>query len=247
MKTIILVSLLSFFLISCASEDVSTFATITSQDSPLPFEQDATMTPQSTMTATATSISATKTPPMASPTPRPQIVAIPGVELFDFTTRPSWYTVDDNVMGGVSSSEAKIIDENLSFSGMMSLENNGGFSSVRSEWIPIDLSDYDGILLRVLGDGKTYRLRIRSAETGPNISYNASFETTPDSWEIFYFPFADMVPTYFGTVVDVGKLDTSRISSFGFMLSDKQPGEFELIVDWVRVVSDVELEIVSVN
>jgi len=174
-------------------------------------------------------------------------VTIPGVELFDFTTRPNWYTVDDDVMGGVSSSEARIIDENLSFSGMMSLENNGGFSSVRSEWIPIDLSDYDGILLRVLGDGKTYRLRIRSAETGPNISYNASFETTPDSWEIFYFPFADMEPTYFGTVVDVDKLNTSRISSFGFMLSDKQPGEFELIVDWVRVLSDVELEIVSVN
>lgn len=247
MKTIIPILLLSFLLISCASEDLSTFADISSPASLLPLEQDATMTPQSTMSVTATSIPATEIPPTASPTPRPQIVAIPGVELFDFTTRPNWYTVDDNVMGGVSSSEARIIDENLSFSGMMSLDNNGGFSSVRSEWIPIDLSDYDGILLRVLGDGKTYRLRIRSAETGPNISYNASFETTPDSWEIFYFPFADMEPTYFGTVVDVGKLDTSRISSFGFMLSDKQPGEFELIVDWVRVVSDVELEIVSMN
>jgi NADH dehydrogenase [ubiquinone] 1 alpha subcomplex assembly factor 1 len=254
MKNIILISLLSFLLISCANEDMSTFADISSPASPLPLEQDATMTPQSTMSvtatsmpATATSIPATEIPPTASPTPRPQIVAIPGVELFDFTTRPNWYTVDDNVMGGVSNSEARIIDENLSFSGMMSLENNGGFSSVRSEWIPIDLSDYDGILLRVLGDGKTYRLRIRSAETGPNISYNASFETTPDSWEIFYFPFADMVPTYFGTVVDVDKLDTSRISSFGFMLSDKQPGEFELLVDWIRVVSDQELNIVSMN
>jgi len=150
-------------------------------------------------------------------------------------------------MGGVSSSEVKIVDENLSFSGKMSLENNGGFSSVRSEWIPIDLSDYDGILLRVLGDGKTYRLRIRSAETGRNISYNISFETTPDSWELFYFPFADMVPTYFGTEVDADKLDTSRVGSFGFMLSDKQPGEFELLVDWIRVVSDAELEIVSMN
>ena len=56
-----------------------------------------------------------------------------------------------------------------------------------------------------------------------------------------------MVPTYFGTVVDVDKLDTSRIGSFGFMLSDKQPGEFELLVDWIRVVSDAELEIVSMN
>jgi monofunctional biosynthetic peptidoglycan transglycosylase len=241
MKAIILISLLSFLLIGCANEDLSTFATISPQATPLPLEQEPIMTLQST------SIPITEIPPTVPPTPKPRLTPIPGVELFDFKTSPGWYTVNDDVMGGVSSSEVRIVEENLSFSGTMSLENNGGFSSVRSEWRPIDLSDYDGILLRVLGDGKTYRLRIQSVETGRNISYNASFETRPDSWEIFYFPFADMVPTYFGTAVDVDKLDTSSIGSFGFMLSDKQPGEFELLVDWIRVVSDAELEIVSMN
>jgi NADH dehydrogenase [ubiquinone] 1 alpha subcomplex assembly factor 1 len=174
---------------------------------------------------------------------------LPGTEIFAFVERePSWYTVDDNVMGGVSSSTVKIIDtEILSFSGNMSLENNGGFSSVRSDRYPIDLTSADGMLLRVLGDGKMYRLRIYSESTGNNIAYNATFETTPENWILVYIPFSSMVPTYFGNIVDVGSLDTSNIRSFGFMLSDKQPGEFDLQVDWIRAISEQDLPIFGLN
>jgi hypothetical protein len=151
-------------------------------------------------------------------------------------------------MGGVSSSTVDILEPNiLSFSGTMSLANNGGFSSVRSEWQPIDLRGYDGILLSVLGDGKYYRLRIRSATTGSEISYNAIFETSADSWELIYIPFAEMVPTYRGFTMSVAELDTANIGSFGFMLSDKQPGEFGLQVDWMRAVSLEDLPIFGYN
>jgi monofunctional biosynthetic peptidoglycan transglycosylase len=166
-----------------------------------------------------------------------------GVEIFAFGERePGWYTVDDRVMGGVSSSTVEITDTGiLSFSGNMSLENNGGFSSVRSEWNPIDLTGADGLLLRVMGDGKIYRLRIYSESTGENIAYNATFETTPENWELVYIPFSSMVPTYFGYNVNVENLNTSKISSIGFMLSDRQPGEFDLQVDWIRAISEKDL------
>jgi len=36
-------------------------------------------------------------------------------------------------------------------------------------------------------------------------------------------------------------LDTTAIRSFEFMLTDKQPGEFELQVDWIRAVSEKEI------
>jgi monofunctional biosynthetic peptidoglycan transglycosylase len=168
---------------------------------------------------------------------------LPETEIFAFDEgEPGWYTVDDNVMGGVSSSTVEITDTGiLSFSGNMSLENNGGFSSVRSEWYPINLANADGMLLRVLGDGKIYRLRIYSEATGNEIAYNAIFETTPENWKLVYIPFANMVPTYFGSIVDVGRLDTRSIGSFGLMLSDKQPGEFDLQVDWIRAISEDDL------
>jgi len=170
--------------------------------------------------------------------------ALPGRKIFSFVAgEPIWYTVDDVVMGGVSSSRVEIIEPNiLFFLGSMSLENNGGFSSVRSDWNIIDLSGFDGVLLRVLGDGKVYRLRIRTEETGGDIAYNGAFETTPDQWIQVYLSFANMVPTYRGSVMDVGPLDITNIGSFGFMLSDKQPGDFELQVDWIRAVSEEELQ-----
>lgn len=169
--------------------------------------------------------------------------SLPGVEIFSFQgDEPSWYTVDDDVMGGISSSNVDTLDsEFLRFFGTMSLDNNGGFSSVRSAWSEIDLSEYDGLLLRVYGDGKIYRFRIRSATVGSEISYNALFETNSDAWGVVYVPFESMIPTYRGFIMDVDALDTASIGSFGFMLSDKQPGEFELKIDWIRAVNEAEL------
>ena len=169
--------------------------------------------------------------------------ALPGIEIFNFEdNEPRWFTVDDDVMGGVSSSQFEIIDPGyMSFYGSMSLDNNGGFSSVRSEWNPTDLSTYDGVILRVYGDGNDYRLRIRSTETGRDITYNALFETRADQWGIVYIPFDIMVPTYRGFIMNVDPLDTSSIGSFGIMLSDKQEGEFQLLVDWMRAVREEDL------
>jgi hypothetical protein len=92
-----------------------------------------------------------------------------------------------------------------------------------------------------MGDGKTYRF-ISSIDTGRDITYNAIFETSPKIWEMIYIPFEGMVPTFRGFVMDVEPLDPSKIASFGFMLSDKQPGEFELLVDWIRAVSEESIQ-----
>ena len=41
-----------------------------------------------------------------------------------------WSIVNDDVMGGVSQGSAQAVDDVLLFKGDISLENNGGFSSV---------------------------------------------------------------------------------------------------------------------
>jgi|SaaInl7_200m_RNA_FD_contig_31_457507_length_1012_multi_7_in_0_out_0_1 NADH dehydrogenase [ubiquinone] 1 alpha subcomplex assembly factor 1 len=185
---------------------------------------------------------------MPTETPSPT-TSIPGIDIFTFgDNEPRWYTVDDSVMGGISRSRVELIAAGiLSFTGTMSLENNGGFSSMRSEWSPTNLNGYDGVVLRVSGDGQLYRLRIRTAETGSDIAYNAIFETSPNTWELIYIPFESMVPTYRGFVMDVDPLDPGSIGSFGFMLSDKQDGEFELFVDWIRAVSEQDIDTLRSN
>ena len=176
--------------------------------------------------------------------PTDQVVEeLPGVLLFDFEAgSENWFTVDDDVMGGVSSSGSQLLDSGtLLFSGTMSLDNNGGFSSIRSPWNPIDLSGKDGVIVRVLGDGQIYRLRIRTTETGRDVAYNSFFETSAGEWTVVYIPFNTMVPTRFGFQVPAGELNPASISSFGFMLSDKQEGEFALEVDWIRAVEEIEI------
>ncbi len=72
----------------------------------------------------------------------------------------SWRVVDDGVMGGLSKGDFGVSDGGvLTFRGTLSLENNGGFSSIRTEKVKMDLSGADGLLVRVKGDGRTYQMR----------------------------------------------------------------------------------------
>ena len=50
-----------------------------------------------------------------------------------------------------------------------------------------------------------------------------------------------MVPTLRGFKVQSGELDLAAVTSLGFMLSDKQAGEFTLQVDWIRAVAEEEV------
>lgn len=175
----------------------------------------------------------------------------PGVPLFDFAgEEPAWYTVDDDVMGGRSRSSVTV-DENsqrLIFSGDMSLENNGGFASSRSQWAPYDLSAFDGIALRVRGDGNVYRLSVRTEAAGPGVGYTAVFETQADTWQEVYVPFDSMVPLYRGFLVRAaGPLDAASVRSFGLMLSDKQEGAFQLEVAWINAVAENRRQITPIR
>lgn len=165
----------------------------------------------------------------------------PAAPLFDFAAgEPGWYTVDDNVMGGNSQSDVQVGAESglLTFAGKVSLENNGGFASTRSQEASYNLGMFDGIVLRVRGDGKAYRFRVYTEATGRDVAYTAIFETEADSWIEVYIPFSDMVPLYRGFVVNrAGPLNSAQISSFGLMIAEKQQGEFRLEVDWIDVLN----------
>jgi len=138
-------------------------------------------------------------------------------------------------MGGISRGGFRINDAGtLEFTGIVSLENNGGFASIRSRPGTYDLSGYDGLLVRVRGDGKRYACNIRTDFEIMAGSYQQRFETKKNEWQEVGLPFRDFVPTSFGQVMrDAPKLDTAKIRSLGFTISDKQAGPFRLEVDWI--------------
>jgi monofunctional biosynthetic peptidoglycan transglycosylase len=72
----------------------------------------------------------------------------------------------------------------MRFFGELSLENNGGFSTIRSGKVDLNLSNDLGLLLRVKGDGRTYEARLDSDARYRNmpVSFAGEFKTTAGEW-----------------------------------------------------------------
>ena len=146
----------------------------------------------------------------------------------------AWRPVHDRVMGGVSNGSALPAELGIRFFGRLSLENNGGFASFRREVAWPDLSAWDGLVLRVRGDGKTDKLGLRiederALRSGRATDWQASFTTQAGEWLEIELAFADLVPTWRGRlVVDAPPFDPSAVRELGFLIADEQAGEFGL-------------------
>lgn len=147
-----------------------------------------------------------------------------------------WRPINDGVMGGLSGSGLSLSPRGTGlFEGEVSLENNGGFASVRASVGRRDLSSLHGIAIRARGDGKRYRLRLHDRAAFDGIAYQAEFKTEAGQWLEIELPFAAFRPTFRGRIPrDAGPLDTSRIEQIGLMIADRQAGPFRLEVDWIR-------------
>jgi NADH dehydrogenase [ubiquinone] 1 alpha subcomplex assembly factor 1 len=164
-----------------------------------------------------------------------------GRVLFDLR-RPEaakdWQTVNDGVMGGVSDGRFRISDQGImEFYGTLSLENNGGFASVRSRSKKLGLADGEVIVARVRGDGRQYYLNLRVPTRQIAFSYRASFETKKGEWQEVKVPLKKFQATSFGRPIkDAAPVDPREVNSIGFLLADKKPGPFKLEVEWIKAV-----------
>ena len=146
-----------------------------------------------------------------------------------------WRNIDDVVMGGVSSSGMRIEGDVAVFSGTLYLENNGGFASVRSDALEVNLEGHLGIRLRVKGDGKTYQFRIRTNAAFDGPSYQMTFETEHDVWTEVDLPFSEFVAAFRGRELpNHPPIDAGEITTVGFLIADKQEGDFRLEIDWIK-------------
>lgn len=155
----------------------------------------------------------------------------------DAAANQQWQTVNDGVMGGRSQGRFRVTDaRTLEFSGTISLENNGGFASVRSVPRTLGLAANDTIVLRVRGDGREYSLNLYLPTRRMATSYRARIPTAKDQWTEVAVPVKEFVETSFGRIVqDAGPVDAAKVNAVGFMLSDKQSGPFRLEVEWIKV------------
>jgi monofunctional biosynthetic peptidoglycan transglycosylase len=144
----------------------------------------------------------------------------------DMTAEP-WRAVNDGVMGGISAGRMVETETGLSFEGELSLENNGGFASVR-RLVGQDLSGAGRVRIEVRGDGRSYQARFRQDGRFDGVAWRAVFETS-GSWQTLELAFSAFEPVFRGRrVPQAGPLVAADIRQFGFMLADGKPGPFRL-------------------
>ena len=153
---------------------------------------------------------------------------IPLLDTNGKTSKIKWNIVNDTVMGGRSSSRWSKNSSALSFEGFLSLENNGGFASVRHDLNNINLSSTEGIFIKVKGDGRKYQFRIRS-QASRWANYSQEFKTKKDTVQSFFLPYKDFKPSWRGrSVRNVPTLTGKDVRGIGFLLGDKIQGKFKL-------------------
>ena len=162
----------------------------------------------------------------AQPSPPPPAIQAGGI-LFDFSQPSSdlkaiWGAVDDVVMGGVSESSMQLGSSSVRFQGNVSTANSGGFASVRTRNFlpPLDLSAYQGISLRLKGDGQRYKFMMRDEASWDGVAHSYPFDTVTNQWITVRIPFNQLIPVLRAKRVQGGRaFDPKQVRSLQLMLS----------------------------
>ena len=217
LRTKLLLSTLAISLLSaCASDAATTTSTVTA----------------TTMTATTMTATIAPTTTMRSTTS----------VLFDFSDPSSatdWFNQNDTVMGGVSDSASTWVDGHLVFSGNLSLDNNGGFTSTFGpidEQLPALMSGANAIVVTARGDSQTYLMQIRNND---NTRYIQRFTTVADIEQSYILPIADFVSVDWrlSPIAGAAPMNVANVVQIGFYLLDKQVGPFEIAISSISADS----------
>ena len=184
------------------------------------------------------------TAPVAPPTPTTSV-------LFEFATAQSvngWSSVDDSVMGGISASTTTWVETDgsgaLLFSGRMTTEQNGGFTSTLG---PSDqrlgqiAAGATALGVSAIGDGRTYVMQLRAGRSGQDrwiARFTPTSTTGASNATLVSIPIDSFAPVsrFLRPITPNSPLDPSTIEQIGIYLIDEQVGNFRLAIEQVTAI-----------
>ena len=150
-----------------------------------------------------------------------------------------WVLLSDNVMGGITTSDVEYTKDAVVLTGNISLANYGGFSSIKTKFKSVDLSNFNGIKIRYKAANQTFVFTLEDSKYWTEPYYkNAISSNKNDTWEeaiIYFKDFKEMIigqPT--GNKMPLESLN--KIVRLGIMTAEKKEGPFSLEVDYIEFV-----------
>ncbi|MBP8793797.1 MAG: CIA30 family protein [Lutibacter sp.] len=147
-----------------------------------------------------------------------------------------WKVVNDTVMGGQSNGEFYLDESGYGvFAGIVSLENNGGFSYLRFRLNKMNILDSQKIKIHLKGDGKKYQFRVKSSQYTQE-SYISNFETT-GKWQTVEILLSSLFPTFRGKKLNLPNFDGEYLEELGFLIGNKKNESFCLLLDTIELAN----------
>ena len=144
--------------------------------------------------------------------------------LFNFSKEcniQNWSVVNNEVIGGLSKGNFSVNDKGDGFfTGNVSLENNGGFSSVRCNFESKLVRSFKKITLRLKGDGKQYQIRVKTW-ISDYYSYIAYIKTNGE-WQTLEVLFSEMIPSFRGNKLDLPNYPGEYMEQFAILIGNKK-------------------------
>jgi hypothetical protein len=157
--------------------------------------------------------------------------------IFDFTSKSdlsNWKVVNDGVMGGESKSQFYLNDKGHgTFEGEISLENNGGFCSVKYNCNPVSLTLNKFFVIRLKGDNRQYQFRVKSNRNDAH-SYVFPFKTSGE-WQTITIPIEELYPAFRGQNLSIPHYDGSNLEEIAFLIGNKETESFKLLIESIKV------------
>ncbi|MEQ8421419.1 MAG: CIA30 family protein [Arenibacter algicola] len=157
--------------------------------------------------------------------------------IFDFNKDSNikqWRIVNDGVMGGLSVGSFTLSPNGHGlFMGEISLENNGGFSSVRYRFEKLKVTEDSNITIKLKGDGKNYQFRVKD-DSNNYYSYIVTFPTSGE-WEEIKITLKDMYPSFRGRKLDMPNFSKNSIEEIVFLIGNKRTENFTLLIDKIAL------------
>lgn len=147
----------------------------------------------------------------------------------------NWRVLSDNVMGGLSNGRIQFTENTIRFTGDVSLENNGGFCSIRSEWQNMDLSKFEKVKIRFRSKGQAFALTLEKDQRWYMPYFKKEFTTNSEEWQEVTMDLSEFEEYRIGrtTGSKASKDDLSKMLRMGIVSNSKKASEFELEIDYI--------------
>lgn len=148
------------------------------------------------------------------------------------STLDNWIILNDVVMGGQSMGSFMLNDQGHGvFQGNVSLENNGGFASLRYRFENPDIKSFSSISIRLKGDGLRYQFRVKS-DAYDRQSYVYHFQTSGE-WQWIEIPLDEMYPTWRGRKLDMPNYPGQSMEEIAFLIGNNKAEAFHLELEQI--------------